>query len=127
YAVAPKIIINVDHEEDAAEALRFTIEEGGYEVVTATDIEDATAKAAEGKFDATVLDLPMTELSRLEVAKKLEADPLTALPIVLLTELEEEIVRKQFTGYDQFVSKEADLEELLKQLALAIDTVARVH
>ncbi|MEO8923642.1 MAG: response regulator [Caldimonas sp.] len=116
--IALKRILVVDDEEDAAEALRFTIEEGGYEVVTATDIEDATAKASEEKFDATVLDVSMNVLSRLEVPKKLRADRLTALPIVVLTEVTEQIVRKQFTGYDGFVSKGADLSELVKQLAL---------
>lgn len=113
-----RILLVVDDKEDVAEALRFTLQDSGYEVVLVAGIEEAMEKASEEKFHATVLDVPMNQLSRLEVAKKLKADALTALPIIVLTDDEEQIVRKQFTGYDGFVSADADLSKLVKQVAL---------
>ena len=121
-AAAPKRILVVDDEKDVAEALQYTIEEDGYEVVTANSEQDALAKVVEEHFDAAILDVTMGDIGGLAVARSLRAQSSTAsLPIVIFSGLEESIIRKQFTEYDLFVSKGADISGLGKQLASLID------
>ncbi len=117
-AAAPKRILVVDDEDDVALVLQYVIEDEGYEVVTATSTKDALAKAAKGKLDAAVLDVQMGETSGLQIAQALRAAPSNAqLPIIIVSGLDERAVRRQFSGYDLFVSKGADLTELVNKLA----------
>ena len=120
-AVTPKRILVVDDEEAVAEVLQYLLEDEGYEVVTATVAEDALAKAAEGGFAAAVLDFSMGEVSGVAVAHALKSDPSTAqIPIIILTGVSEGTVREQFTDYDLFVSKGADLSEFATKLATLV-------
>ena len=120
-AVTPKRILVVDDEEAVAEVLQYLLEDEGYEVVTATVTEDALAKAADGGFAAAVLDFSMGQVTSVAVAQALKSDPSTAdVPIIILTGVSERTVREQFTGYDLFVSKGADLSEFATKLATLV-------
>ncbi len=119
---AAKRILLLDDEKDIVEALQYTIEDEGFEVVTATDEEDALAKVAEQHIDAAVLDVTMGGIGGAGVAQRLRASAATALmPIVILSGLDESEVRKTFTDYDLFVSKGADVSDLGSQLGLLIE------
>ena len=116
-----KRILVVDDEAAVAEVMQYLLEDEGYTVVTAVHAEDALAKAAEGGFAAAVLDFSMGEVSGVAVAQALKSDPSTAhVPIIILTGASERTVREQFTGYDLFVSKGADLNEFAAKLAILI-------
>ncbi len=120
-AAASKRILIVDDEQDVVEALQYTMEDDGYAVVTAITVEEALAKVAEGPFDAAVLDVSMGETDGLDVARQLRNSPVTAhIPIVILSGVDEKVLRKRFTGYDLFMSKGADLSGLVKHLELLI-------
>jgi len=117
-----KRILVVDGEKDVAQALRYTLEDEGFVVVTVTDENEALEKVAQGKFDAVVLDIATVELGRLAIAQKLRADASTPrLPIIVLSELNESVIRETFTAYDLFVSKTADISGLATQLMLVIE------
>ncbi len=118
---APRRILVVDDEKEIVEALQYTLEEESYEVVTAVTVEDALDKVAEGPFDAVLLDVTMGETDGLDVARKLRSDSATShVPIVILTGVDMSIVREQFTDYDLFVNKGADLGQLVQQLDLLL-------
>lgn len=123
-AAAPKRILIVDDEKDVVEALQYTLEDEGYEVVPAFTVAEALAKVTEQTFDAAVLDVSVGETDGLEVARHLRDSPATAhMPIVILTGVEESVLRERFTGYDLFLGKGADLVGLTKQLEALIGDV----
>ena len=117
-AETSKRILVVDDEAAVAEVLQYLLEDEGYTVVTATTAKDALEKLAEGGFAAALFDVSMGEVSGLHIAKELKTNPLTAqVPVIILTGTSERSVREEFTGYDLFVSKGADLTELVCKLA----------
>lgn len=121
-AAAERKILVVDDEEDVAEVLQYLIEDEGYKVVTATTVATAMALASEGGFSAALIDVVIGAESGLELAQALKAEPSTAsLPIAIMTGLSERAVRDQFTAYDLFVSKGADLTDLVQRLRRLID------
>ncbi len=127
-APATRRILVVDDEEDVAEVLQYLIEDEGYKVVTATTVAEALAIAPEGGFSAALIDVSIGTESGLELAKALRAASSTAtLPIVIMTGLSEEAVRDQFTAYDLFVSKGADLTHLVVRLGRLIDGTSQAN
>ena len=119
--MTPKRILVVDDEEEVAQVLQYVLEDEGYAVVTAISMENALAEAAEGGFAAAVLDVSMGEVSGVETARALKScTPTANTPIVILTGKSERSVREQFTGYDLFMSKGADLSEFVAKLAALI-------
>src|SRR5688572_4771553 len=91
--VMPKILV-VDDEPDAVELIDFNCKAAGYEVVTASDGNEALKKARASLPDLIVLDLMLPEVDGLEVCKMLRRDPATsAIPIIMLTAKAAEIDR----------------------------------
>ena len=115
--VIRKRILLVVAESDAAEALRFTLEDAGYEVLTTANVEEAIAKTSEQSCDVTVLDISLSELTRLDVEMKLTGESLSR-SLFVLSDIQEEFVRYRFGDYNRFVNKKADLSELLSGLEL---------
>ena len=68
-------ILVVDDEADLVDALARGLRRDGYAVDTATDGEEALAKASWTPYDLVCLDLTMPGIDGLEVCERLRADP----------------------------------------------------
>mgnify|MGYP000756148527 FL=1 len=78
-------ILVVDDEETLCEALRFNLEAEGFEVETAFSAEQALAMPLEN-FDLFLLDIMMGEISGVQLARIIKANPATAaIPIIFLS------------------------------------------
>src|SRR5258708_39070427 len=87
-------ILVVDDEPDAVELIEFNLKAAGYEVITASDGEEALKKARVVLPNLIILDLMLPEVDGLEVCKTLRRDQRTAgIPIIMLTAKAAEIDR----------------------------------
>ena len=113
-------ILVIEDDWDILEVLKLMLEYEGHQVVTAKHGRaalEAVAASSKG-FDLVVLDISMPDMSGIEVAQALRADPKTAdLWIVIHTGLDEHWVRERFADYDVFLTKAADAEQLVEKIA----------
>jgi DNA-binding response OmpR family regulator len=81
-----KRILVVDDEEDIVNIITFYLKNLGYESITASNGEEAIAKAKQEKPDLIILDVQMPKLNGFEVIKILKQDEnLWSIPIIILT------------------------------------------
>ena len=82
--MSEKILI-VDDEETLCDVLRFNLEAEGYEVVAAYSAEEALAMNL-AEFDLVLLDIMLGEISGMQLARILRANPSTAgVPVIFCT------------------------------------------
>jgi two-component system phosphate regulon response regulator PhoB len=116
---APHILI-VEDDAELLEVMKYLLEDEDYRVSGAESGEAALEVARDGKVDLVLLDIGLGKMSGLEVARSLRADPATAgIRIALHSGQKEAAVREQFDGYDLFVEKSEDPEQLLGEIAAA--------
>ena len=109
-------ILVVDDEPDVVELVDFNLKAAGYDVVTASDGEEALKKARAILPSLMILDLMLPEVDGLEVCKILRGDPATsAIPIIMLTAKAGEIDRVLGLelGADDYVTKPFSPRELV--------------
>ncbi|MCI0746635.1 MAG: response regulator transcription factor [Verrucomicrobia subdivision 3 bacterium] len=109
-------ILVVDDEPDAVELLEINLRSAGYEVVSASDGEEALKKARMLLPDLIVLDLMLPEVDGTEVCKILRRDVKTSgIPIIMLTAKAGEIDRVLGLelGADDYVTKPFSPRELV--------------
>jgi class 3 adenylate cyclase/CheY-like chemotaxis protein len=114
----PRILI-VDDTPTNVHILQMRLAASGYDIVTATDGEEALAAAQEAQPDLILLDVMMPKLDGFEVCRRLRGDvTLPFMPIILVTAKADskDIVTGLEAGADEYLTKPID------QLAL----VARV-
>ena len=117
-------ILIVEDDGDLLEVLKYVLEEAGYKVSTAADGAAALAIAAEEKVALILLDISMTGMSGIEVARRLRASSETAdILVAVHTGLGEASVRAQLPHYDLFVKKSDDSEALLAGIAAVLSKV----
>lgn len=111
-------ILIIEDDWDILEVLKLMLEDEGHQVVTATDGRDALAAAAAKRFDVVVMDISMPEMSGIEIAQALRADPKTAdVQIAIHTGLQERWVKERFPDYDLFLTKAEDVSRLVAGIA----------
>ena len=86
-AAGPRRILLVDDDEDVREVAQMSLEAvGGWDVITASNGQEALDLAASEQPDAIVMDVMMPVMDGTTAAVALSHDPATAhIPIVLLT------------------------------------------
>ena len=111
--------------EDSIELLEavsdFFLEEGAglWEVVTASDGNDALAKAAEGSFDLMILDIMLPGISGFDICRAVRRKD--DCPVIFITALgsEDSILKGYETGCDDYLVKPFSTRHLYaKSLAL---------
>lgn len=91
------LLLWVDDEVDLLRAHLLFLEKKGYEVVTATNGNDAIELCRQRSFDLVLLDEMMPGLSGLETLARIkEISP--AVPVVMVTKSEEENIMDQAIG-----------------------------
>ena len=111
-------ILIVDDEETLCEALRFNLEAEGYRVDTANSAEQVLAMDMSG-YDLLLLDIMMGEISGIQLAKILKANPATAaIPIIFCTakDTEDDMVSGLELGADDYIMKPYSLRNVLARV-----------
>jgi len=95
----------------------------GYDVVTASDGEEALKVAGEKRPDVVLLDLMIPKITGPEVLKTLKANPETApIPVIILSSLsqlnEEKLIKEGAAAY--FEKERLDLEKNPDRLAATV-------
>lgn len=113
-----KKILVVDDEETLCEALRFNLEEEGYQVDTALSAEEAlTLNLAD--YDLFMLDIMMDEISGTQLARILKTTPATsAIPIIFCTakDSEDDMVKGLDLGADDYITKPYSLKTMMARV-----------
>lgn len=112
-----KILVVEDNELNLE--LACQVLEDHYELVTATNGEEALAAVRTEAPDLVLMDLSMPVMDGWEATRRLRADPATArLPIVALTAhaIKEELARAEAAGCSALLTKPLDEDQLLAKL-----------
>lgn len=112
---APRRVLLIDDNEDAAESLAWMLRADGHDVRLGFSAEDALAMAADWRPDVMLLDIGLPRMDGYEVARRLRADPaLTAVQLVALTGYgrPEDLRRSTEAGFDGHLVKPVDLAAL---------------
>jgi len=112
---SPARILVVDDRADAREILQAHLENSGYQVVTATNGQEALDAVAAHPPDLILLDVMMPRIDGFEVCRRLKSNEETAfIPIVMLTALQdfEYRLRGIALGADDFLGKPFNQLEL---------------
>jgi DNA-binding response OmpR family regulator len=104
-------ILLVDDEEAVRKVLTFPLERDGYNVVQASDGEEALARFGDQPVDLVVLDIMLPKLDGLEVCKQLRSR--SSVPIIMLTARDDELdkVVGLELGADDYITKPFSIRE----------------
>jgi DNA-binding response OmpR family regulator len=117
----PRVLV-VDDDPAVLQLLRVNFELDGYDVVAASNGEDALEAAAAGGIDCVVCDWMMPGMDGLEVVRRLKSQSDTAkVPVVMVSAKTQrtDVSEGRAAGVDEYVTKPFDPQDLL-------DAVGRV-
>ncbi len=90
-----KVIMNVDDSASVRQMVGFTLQQAGYEVITAADGQDALAKLDGSAIHMVITDLNMPNLDGIGLIRQLRANArYKFIPIIMLT-TESQLEKKQ--------------------------------
>ncbi|MCH5176661.1 MAG: response regulator transcription factor [Prevotellaceae bacterium] len=121
-----KKLLVVDDEDTLCEALRFNLEAEGYEVDTAGSAEEVLAMDVSG-YDLLLLDIMMGEISGIQLAKILKANPATAsIPIIFCTakDTEDDMIDGLELGADDYIVKPYSLRNVFARVKTVLRRTA---
>ena len=115
-------VLLVDDEIDFLEMLRMRLDASGYDVLTATNGEDALEKIRKEKPDAVLLDVLMPGLDGLTVLKKIRKEDKN-LPVYIITAFsnEERFKVANKLGASGFIVKTDDLKKEIDNITTALN------
>ncbi|MFN3428675.1 MAG: response regulator [Candidatus Sericytochromatia bacterium] len=113
--MSAKILV-VDDEPSIVKSIQYSLEKEGYQVVTASDGQQALEVARREKPNLVVLDVMLPSLDGYEVCRQLRQE--LPVPVIMLTAKGEEIdkVVGLEIGADEYVTKPFSLRELLARI-----------
>src|SRR6185369_4214661 len=119
-------VLVVDDDPDMAGFLVRLLKQQGLQTEVASDGNEALVRIHASPPDLVLLDVQMPGPDGFEICRKLKNNDATALlPVVLVTELEDQQSRVQGieAGADDFLSKPVRREELIAR----VNTLRRLH
>jgi DNA-binding response OmpR family regulator len=116
----PPRILLADDEQAIQTLLSFPLQKDGYDVVRASDGQEALARFSEQPFDLVVLDVMMPRIDGLEVCRRLRAK--SSVPIIMLTAKADEIdkVLGLELGADDYITKPFSMREFRSRVKAAL-------
>jgi DNA-binding response OmpR family regulator len=117
-------VLVVDDEREIRDLLRISLSEEGYEVVVASNGEEAIGLAKTENPQLILLDIEMPGIDGIEICKRLEADEKTrCIPIIMMTSRGDRDVEAYLEGATDVVNKPFDIV----QLATRVKSMLRVR
>jgi DNA-binding response OmpR family regulator len=119
-----KLILIADDDGDVLDLVRFRLDQGGYDTITAGNGEEALKLARERLPDLCVLDVMMPKLNGFQVVQALrDARPTEGIPVLLLTATvqDRDIAHGLEVGADDYLRKPFDPHELQARVAALLD------
>jgi DNA-binding response OmpR family regulator len=119
-----KKVLVIDDEPEMLSLIKYTLEQGGFEVHTCGDGRQAWDKIAAVKPDVLVLDVMLPGVDGYSLGLKISQDAaLKTLPIVVMTALEpSKTLFLKFPQVVGFMTKPFKTEELLTTVKNAAET-----
>ena len=118
--MSEKILV-ADDEQEIRNLLDHFLKGQGYEVVLASDGNQALKLAAEENPQVIILDIKMPGLDGLEVCKRLKEKEQTKLiPVIVITGFGDNKMAALNTGADDFVNKPFDMAEISSRVKSAL-------
>ncbi|GAB4413095.1 MAG: response regulator [Anaerolineales bacterium] len=115
-----KRILVVDDDPTALRLIGYSLQQEGYDVLTAANGLDGLTQARQLHPDLVILDIMMPDLDGFEVCRRLRADPATRrLPVLMLTakgQVADKVAGFR-AGADDYLVKPADPGELVARVA----------
>lgn len=110
-------VLLVDDDSEFRESLRDLLAGEGHRVVCARDGSDAVAAMRAHRPDVVLLDYVMPRVDGASLVKSLrESESTRDIAIVMISGLPEEMVRPVCEGYDVYLPKPVQPDELLRAL-----------
>jgi putative two-component system response regulator len=121
--VADTILV-VDDEAHIRSLLIGFLTGEGYEVVAASDGEEALSVAQSEDLQLVLLDIRMPGIDGVETCKKLKANEKTRLiPVIIITGYQDSKMEVLEAGAEDFVNKPFDMVEL----AIRVKSILRIR
>ncbi|MBE0426447.1 MAG: response regulator [Nitrospirae bacterium] len=114
-----KKILVVEDNEDSRELVVKILKNKGYEMIEASDGEEALQKAISERPSLILMDISIPKIDGYEVTKRLKSmDELKEIPIVALTAHAMKGDREKFisVGFEGYISKPINIRELPEQI-----------
>lgn len=124
--MAERILVT-DDEPDVLMIVQTGLEAEGYDVITATNGQDALDIAEREQPDLILLDVMMPNMDGFEVLGKLkEGDKTAKIPVIMLTGLSDrsKIQQALVSGIDYYVVKPFDFDDLTTKVRTALEEAA---
>ena len=103
----------VDDELQMRDLLNLFLTRNGYEVILASNGEDAIELAEKENPQIILLDIKMPGIDGIEVCRRLRADRKTqSIPIIMISGLGDHKLEAIEAGADDFINKPIDMLEL---------------
>jgi len=112
----------VDDEQTVRDLLKRTLEEAGYEVVTAGSGLEALERVCEQEVGVVLLDIKMPGMTGMEVLAKLTADwpEICVLMVTAVADAQTAVQAMKLGAYDH-ITKPFNLEDVLLKMRRAIE------
>lgn len=119
-----KVILLVDDDLTLREMYEERLKAEGFEIIQATNGEEAMQKARESKPNVILLDIMMPKVNGFDVLKELKADAdLKDIPVIILTALIQDVDRlqgKKLGATDYIVKSETMPGEVIAKIKGAL-------
>ena len=109
------VVLVAEDDPDILQLVAFRLERAGYEVIQATDGEEALRLVTERQPDLAVLDVMMPKVTGYDVTRQIrENQATTKIPVILLTARvqEADVARGFEAGADDYIKKPFSPQEL---------------
>jgi two-component system alkaline phosphatase synthesis response regulator PhoP len=119
FGMSQERVLVVDDEVYILHILDFILGAESYEVVTATDGEQALQRVREDKPDLVILDIMMPKLDGYETCRIIKSDEATKhIPVILLTAKGREIDQKlgEEVGASDYITKPFSPTKLIERV-----------
>ena len=125
---APVVLVAED-DEDILDLVELSLQQDGYDVITARDGQEALRLAGERRPALALLDVQMPKTDGYEVTRRLRADHATrGMAIIILTASvrDTELARAFDAGADDFLRKPFSPGALAARVRAALESEARL-
>ena len=124
--LAPKILVVDDSWTDLT-LIATPLREGGFDVITAVDGDEALEKVISERPQCVLLDVVLPKQNGFQVCRKLKEDPSTAeIPVIMVTARDDLDARAEGMrlGVSDFLAKPVFRRQLANRIRAQLDMVA---